>query len=209
MHHDATSFALAGAALGLSAGFSPGPLLTLVLTQSMVHGTREGVKVALAPLVTDAPILALAWLVLAGLRGQSLVLGLVSLAGAVMLTRYAWDCFRPPVSSAPGPVRAPRSLGRGVVANLLNPHPYLFWLTVGMPAILEALRVGPAAVTAFVAVFYVGIVGAKVLAAVLAGRFRRFLASRSYRLLMAGLGGCLLYYAALFAHQGYDMLFRT
>jgi len=207
MHHDAATFGLAGAALGLSAGFSPGPLLSLVLTQSMVHGTREGIKVALAPLVTDAPILLAAWLVLSRLEGRSWALGIVALAGAVMLTRYAFDCFTPPPPETVGSGRAPHSLGRGVVANFLNPHPYLFWLTVGMPMLLDAASVGVLAVVAFVTVFYAAIVGAKVAAAVLAGRFRRFLASRVYRLFMAVLGLSLLYFAVLFAIQGYSMLF--
>ena len=101
----------------------------------MVHGTREGIKVALAPLVTDAPILLAAWLVLSRLEGRSWALGIVALAGAVMLTRYAFDCFTPPPPETVGSGRAPHSLGRGVVANFLNPHPYLFWLTVGMTAL--------------------------------------------------------------------------
>lgn len=207
MHHDAATFGLAGAALGLSAGFSPGPLLSLVLTQSMVHGTREGIKVALAPLLTDAPILLAAWLVLSRLEGRSTALGLVALAGAVVLGRYAWECFTPPSPESADSGRAPHSLSRGVVANFLNPHPYLFWLTVGMPMLLDAATVSGAAVALFVAVFYATIVGAKVVTAVLAGRFRRVLASRAYRLLMAGLGCSLLYFAVLFAIQGYSMLF--
>ena len=69
---------------------------------------------------------------LSRLEGRSWALGIVALAGAVMLTRYAFDCFTPPPPETAGSGRAPHSLGRGVVANFLNPHPYLFWLTVGM-----------------------------------------------------------------------------
>jgi threonine/homoserine/homoserine lactone efflux protein len=50
-----TSAVLSGAALGLSAGVTPGPLLALVIAQTLTHGPREGGKVALAPLLTDAP----------------------------------------------------------------------------------------------------------------------------------------------------------
>ena len=52
-------FITAGAALGLSAGFSPGPLLTLVLTETLHHGVKAGIRVALAPMITDAPIIVL------------------------------------------------------------------------------------------------------------------------------------------------------
>ena len=46
-----------GILLGLSAGLAPGPMLALVLAQTLRHGTREGCKVALTPLVTDPPII--------------------------------------------------------------------------------------------------------------------------------------------------------
>ena len=46
-----------GVLLGLSAGLSPGPMLALVLAQTLRHGSREGCKIALTPLVTDPPII--------------------------------------------------------------------------------------------------------------------------------------------------------
>ncbi|MHC1791113.1 LysE family transporter [Solidesulfovibrio sp.] len=203
---DIASVTLAGAALGLSAGFAPGPLLTLVLSQTLAHGPREGVKVALAPVITDAPIILAAWLVLSRLTDTPAVLGIVALAGAALLCRYGWECFQAPPPGGGDPSLAPRSILRGVAANFANPHPYLFWATVGVPLLLEAAAVGAAAVVAFLGVFYVCIIGAKVAAAVLAGRFRRFLSSRTYRLLMAGLGLSLLYFAFSFARQGLVLL---
>jgi len=89
----------------------------------MVHGTREGIKVALAPLVTDAPILLAAWLVLSRLEGRSWALGIVALAGAVMLTRYAFDCFTPPPPETAGSGRAPHSLGGGSWPTSSTPIP--------------------------------------------------------------------------------------
>ena len=40
-----------GMLLGFSAGLSPGPMLTLVLAQTLRHGSREGCKIALTPLL--------------------------------------------------------------------------------------------------------------------------------------------------------------
>lgn len=203
---DIAAAALAGATLGLSAGFAPGPLLTLVLSQTLAHGPREGVKVALAPILTDAPIILAAWLVLSRLAGTPAILGVVALAGAALLCRYGFECFKAPPQNAGDPRTAPRSILRGVAANFANPHPYLFWATVGVPFLLETSSSGAAAVVLFLAVFYGCIVGAKVLAAVLTGRFRQFLSSRTYRLFMAGLGLSLFYFADGFACQGFSLL---
>jgi len=203
---DVASLALTGAALGLSAGFAPGPLLTLVLSQTLAHGPMEGVKVALAPVITDAPIILAAWLVLSRLSGTPAALGVVALAGAALLCRYGWDCFKAPPPEAGNPDAAPRSVLRGVAANFANPHPYLFWATVGVPLLLEAASIGTAAVAAFLGLFYLCIVAAKVATALVTGRFRRFLSSRAYRLLMAVLGLSLLYFAYGFAVQGLLLL---
>ena len=39
-----------GVLLGFSVGLSPGPMLALVLAQTLRHGSREGCKIALTPL---------------------------------------------------------------------------------------------------------------------------------------------------------------
>lgn len=72
-----------GAILGLSAGLAPGPLLALVITQTLKHSVKEGMRVALAPLVTDAPIIILSLLLLSELKESNRLLGLISLIGGV------------------------------------------------------------------------------------------------------------------------------
>jgi threonine/homoserine/homoserine lactone efflux protein len=46
------------------------------------------------------------------------------------------------------------SFGRGVIANLLTPGPYLFWALVSGPILLSALRQSIAAGAAFLIGFY-------------------------------------------------------
>jgi threonine/homoserine/homoserine lactone efflux protein len=48
---------LSGFTLGIGAGIVPGPLLTLVITRTLAGGFRAGQRVAIAPLLTDAPII--------------------------------------------------------------------------------------------------------------------------------------------------------
>ena len=84
----------AGITFGLSAGLTPGPLLTFVITQTLRHGPREGIKVAAVPLITDLPIIALCLLVLSRVAGLDPLLGTLSLAGGLFVFYLAWDSFR-------------------------------------------------------------------------------------------------------------------
>src|SRR3990172_7981547 len=88
------SFLSAGIVLGLSAGFSPGPLLALVISQTLQHGIKEGVKVAVAPLLTDFPIMLLSLLVMTRLVNFRPVLGGISLIGGLFVLKLAYESIR-------------------------------------------------------------------------------------------------------------------
>ena len=68
-----------GVVFGLAAGLMPGPLLALVIQQTLRHGPGEGIKVAAAPLLTDLPIVAAALFALDRLVDADGVLGAISL----------------------------------------------------------------------------------------------------------------------------------
>lgn len=186
----------AGTVMGLAAGLSPGPLLAMVVTQSLRHGTREGVKTAFAPLLSDLPIVLAATALLSGAAADGPLLGLVSLAGAAFLAYLGVEGLRAGRLEVDGAAsRAPRSLVSGTLVNLLNPQPYLFWLTVGGPTVLRGLEQGWLAPILFVGTFYLCLVGSKVALALLAGRSRAWLTGRGYLGVVRGLGALLLLFA--------------
>ncbi|MCU0588180.1 MAG: LysE family transporter [Syntrophobacteraceae bacterium] len=195
-----------GILLGLSAGFSPGPLLALVISQTIRHGLREGVKVAMAPLVTDLPIILVSFLVLRRLAGSEPLLGVISLAGGVFVLRLAVDSLRAGVVSTQLPALSPRSLGRGALVNLLSPHPYLFWLTVGAPLMVKAWDESPPASAAFLVGFYLCLIGSKVLLAILSGKYGSRAGGRLRQWIPRFLGALLLIFAALLFSEGLHLL---
>lgn len=199
--------ALTGAALGLSAGLSPGPLLALVIVQTLRYSVREGAKVAASPLLTDAPIVLAALALTAGLANHPKALALLTFCGALYLGWCGLASLRfTPAGAGPAPA-SPRSLQRGVLANLLNPSPYLFWGSVGAPLLAQAWGAGGlAAAAAFLAGFFGCLVGAKVLVAWLTGRFGPLLGSRAYMLVMRGLGLMLFGYALWFALTAWRLI---
>ncbi len=183
---------VSGAILGLSAGCSPGPLLTLVVTESLRVGIAAGIRMAVAPLITDAPIVLAALILMPRLNAATGLMGCVALGGAGFITWMAIESmtFRgAPPDTAPVP---PASIWRGVLANALNPSPYLFWFTVGGALVLRTADQNRAAAAVFIGVFYACLVGSKILLALVVGRSRRFLQSGIYVGILRLLGGVLL-----------------
>ncbi|HRC71655.1 MAG TPA: LysE family transporter [Candidatus Competibacter sp.] len=199
------TFLLSGILLGLSGGLSPGPLLALVAGETLRHGVRAGIWVALAPLVTDLPIITAAVLLLRPLADQNLPLGLITLGGGLYLAGQGWRAlrFRGAELGSGDPGGAWR---RGVIANFLNPSPYLFWLAVGAPTVLAAWREGWPSAVAFVAAFYGLLVGSKIVLALVLGRTRQALRSGGYIVLVRGLGFVLLGYALFLLYEGWHRL---
>ena len=185
----------AGVVLGLSAGFAPGPLLTLVITQTLQHDIQEGCKVAMAPLITDLPIILLSLFVLSQLGDFDLLLGVISLVGAGYVLYLAYESLRTGPVTLQEAGDQPRSVRKGAIINALNPHPYLFWATVGAPLLLKNAEQGLLAPLLFVSSFYLFLVGSKVFLATVVGKSRAFLTKKGYIWTMRVLG-CLL---ALFA----------
>ena len=193
----------AGAFLGLSCGISPGPLLALVLAQTLRHGPREGCKIAFTPLLTDAPIIAVALAAAAQLAQLQWWLGIVSIAGGIFLLYLAWDSLQPASRSADAPAQRPQSWLKGFLTNLLSPHPWLFWLTVGAASLARMIAVNGRSAAAFLFGFYLLLVGSKVAIALLAGRSRDLLAGRPYRMAMRILAVLLALFALLLFREGW------
>ncbi len=191
-----------GVLLGLSCGLAPGPLLALVLAQTLRHGAREGCKIALSPLVTDAPIIFVALMLAAKLAKLHPLLGIVSIAGGVFVLYLAWDSFRPVRVNADPASERPRSWFKGILTNLLSPHPWLFWLTVGAATLAKAMAQSWLVAAAFLFGFYLLLVGSKAVVALMAGRSRDLLAGRPYRVVMRVLAMLLGVFALLLFREG-------
>ena len=195
-------FLITGIILGLSAGLSPGPLMTLVISHSLKHGAREGCKVAIAPIVTDVPIVVVSVFLLGHLRDSGVALGLISIAGALVLVYLACQSLKEDAVRIQGTPEDARSLGKGALVNFTSPHPYLFWLTIGSPKVVEAWEQSPAAAAGFLVGFYVCLVGSKILLAMISGRSEQLLSSMAYRHVMRCLGGALFVLALLLFRDG-------
>jgi len=186
-----------GLLFGLTAGLAPGPLLAVVVTETLRHGTAGGIKVALAPLLTDLPIVVLSCWVVANVTEMDSALGIVGLFGCAFVLYLGVDCLRSKGLSIDDAPVASRSLLRGVITNALSPHPYLFWFAIGAPKFHAARDESGLAAAAFIVCFYLCLVGSKLVFAIVAGRSRAVLTGRAYKYTLHALGLCLIVFALL------------
>jgi threonine/homoserine/homoserine lactone efflux protein len=170
---------LLGLSLGLGSGLAPGPLLALVIRSSLERGFAAGARVAFSPLLTDVPVIAIAVVLAARLPKTMLgVLGIIGGAFVLWLGARALREQIPPAEAAASSGSRRTDMYRGALTNLLNPHPWVFWITVGAP-ILVGGGLGGSAL--FLGAFYLLLVGTKVvLARAIATGRSRLIGGRGY-----------------------------
>ncbi len=174
-----------GVAFGLAAGVAPGPLLAMTVSTTLSAGRRAGAGVALVPLITDAPIIIAA--IVAADRVSSTALGMVGLVGAVFVVWLGIEqmrsAARPPTVAAMSSALVRQSVMRGVIANVLSPHPYVFWVTVGVPVLARLNGSGGVRATVlFIATFSALLVGTKLAVAGFVDTSRQWMSGRAYRI---------------------------
>jgi threonine/homoserine/homoserine lactone efflux protein len=193
-----------GLTLGLGAGLAPGPLMAVVIRATLEGGFAAGARVACGPLVTDLPIVVFAVLLAAELPDAAL--GALGIAGGLFVLYLGVEALRDlpapleAAAGAPGPAPAAGALRRGALVNLLSPHPWVFWITVGAPILGDA---GPVGAIAFLVPFYLLLIGAKVvLAAGLGAGRERLVRGRGYTLALRAAGALMLVAGVLLIVEG-------
>jgi len=197
-----------GAMFGLSAGLSPGPMLTLVISHTLQHNKTEGAKIAFAPLLTDLPVILITYFLFSKITQFNLVLGIISLLGGLYVSRLGYHTFRTQPLSIETPGAYPESFKKGILTSVLNPNPWFFWLTVGIPIVFKAYAVSLMAAVMFFVSFYLLLVGSVVGVAILVGHSKAFLKTKAYLWVMRILGIVLLIFAAIFFYDGLKTLFN-
>ncbi|MCK4547720.1 MAG: LysE family transporter [Candidatus Eisenbacteria sp.] len=151
-------YVLQGIGLGFAGGAQPGPFQAYAISQTLRNGWRRSLPIALAPLISDGPIILLVLLVLRQVPPS--MTQVLHFASAAFLVCLAWGAFAKWRSSevmAP-PEPGKQSMFRAVIMNFLNPGPYIYWSLVAGPTFLMGWRDAPASGVGFLAGFYVTLV---------------------------------------------------
>jgi threonine/homoserine/homoserine lactone efflux protein len=153
-------YILQGLGYGFTAAVQPGPFQTYVLSQALNRGWRRALPMALAPLLSDGPIITLMLLVLS--QVPDWLQRFLHIASGLFILYLAWGAFqawRTFDADAPLEVTPPQqSLLRAALMNMISPGPYIFWSLVTGPILLEGWREAPANGIGFLTGFYAAMI---------------------------------------------------
>ena len=145
-----------GVTFGFAAAVQPGPFQTYLVSRALHHGWRHTLPAALAPLISDGPIIILALVLLS--RMPLWLEQILQIAGGLFLFYLAYGAYKTWREFQAAQVETIHSDTMGVLkaaaVNLLNPNPYLSWMLVMGPLLVKGWRESPAHGIALLLGFY-------------------------------------------------------
>ncbi len=199
-------FLALGSFLGIASGISPGPLLTITISDTLQHGKWEGIKVAISPFITDLPIVLSILFILSYLTSYNFIIGIVAFFGASYLIYSGIESVKIKQKSAEFKLNKKAALKRGIIVNFGNPHPYIFWFSIGGLIIFKSFSIHVWATILFIIGFYSFLVGSKVIVALIVERSKYFINSKYYFLIIRILGIAQIIFGLTFIKVGLNSL---
>ncbi len=195
-----------------SGALAPGPLFFATIS----HGTRSGAKggfwVSVGHTLVEFPLVLLLASGLLTVYSQPIVKLVVGMVGGIALLVFGAFQIRGALGAKSGDsgsgmvkFRSPLLLGLGLSG--LNPFFIAWWLTAGMPLILNALAL---ASWAGIGLMYISHVWMDYAWLILTAHFarmgRNLVGTRGYRVLMAIFGAILIFYGLTFLLEALKLL---
>jgi threonine/homoserine/homoserine lactone efflux protein len=153
-------YLLQGIGFGFAAASQPGPLQTYLITQSLTRGWKRALPTALAPLVSDGPIILLCVLVLSQvpdwLQRILYIVGGLFVLYITYGTYKAWRDFHE--FQAQPEIQDHQTIFKAAMTNALSPGAYIFWTLVTGPILVRGWREAPVNGIGFLAGFYAAMI---------------------------------------------------
>ena len=153
-------YLLQGIGYGLIAASQPGPFQTYLISQTLTRGWKQTLPAALAPLISDGPIILICVLILsqvpAWLQRILYVVGGLFILYLSYGTYKTWKDFNPSIPTIESGMQ--QSILKATLMNIFNPNPYIFWTLVTGPILLKGWRETPVNGIGFLAGFYITLI---------------------------------------------------
>ncbi|MFL2962622.1 MAG: LysE family translocator [Candidatus Thalassarchaeaceae archaeon] len=198
---------IAGISLGVIEGIKPGPLLTMVIRETLSGGLRAGVRTAAAPIFTDGPIIIISLLAANWFSSKPTILAIISIFGSIFLIKMGFECFSTdPPSFVDDNYDYNNSFKRGILTNLLNPNVYIFWFLIGGPLMARAAHEPLAPIGYAISFLFTNIV-VNIIIAYFFDKTRGKISHSSYKITLFICGFAMILFAFGFLFYAINILF--
>jgi threonine/homoserine/homoserine lactone efflux protein len=194
-------FAIMVIIISASGVMSPGPLFAANITYGLKQGTKAGIKIAIGHSIVELPLVILLGIGIFSLEIFPEFKTIISILGAITLFVFAFIQIKSTLKKneksetklKQGPIIT------GVVLSALNPFFIIWWLTIGLKLISDAM-----AIWAFVGILIVFVLhvwmdfvwlGAT---AFLISKSKKIISNTNYKIIMLALSAILIYFGITF-----------
>lgn len=200
---------LSSMGVAFSGALMPGPMLTVVVSESPRLGVKTGPLVVAGHAVLELGLIAAILVGLGTVLESGTVQGVVALGGGLMLVLMGCAMVlavaRGRVRLEPeaeGDARRSRPVLAGAVSSLANPYWLIWWATIGLAYLTKSYAAGLIGVAAFFAGHILGDLTWYSLVGILIAAGRRFISGAIYRVMIATCAAFLLALATVFLVSG-------
>ena len=194
-------FAIIVIIISASGVMSPGPLFAANITYGLKQGTKAGIKIAIGHSLVELPLVILLGIGILSLEIFPEFKTIISILGAITLFVFAFIQIKSTLKKneksetklKQGPIIT------GVLLSALNPFFIIWWLTIGLKLISDAM-----AIWAFVGILIVFVLHVWMdfvwlgSTAFLISKSKKIISNTNYKIIMLALSAILIYFGITF-----------
>lgn len=198
---DIIEFAIIVIIISASGVMSPGPLFAANITYGLKQGTKAGIKIAIGHSLVELPLVILLGIGILSLEIFPEFKTIISILGAITLFVFAFIQIKSTLKKneksetklKQGPIIT------GVLLSALNPFFIIWWLTIGLKLISDAM-----AIWAFVGILIVFVLHVWMdfvwlgSTAFLISKSKKIISNTNYKIIMLALSVVLIYFGITF-----------
>ena len=198
---DIIEFAIIVIIISASGVMSPGPLFAANITYGLKQGTKAGIKIAIGHSLVELPLVILLGIGILSLEIFPEFKTIISILGAITLFVFAFIQIKSTLKKneksetklKQGPIIT------GVLLSALNPFFIIWWLTIGLKLISDAM-----AIWAFVGILIVFVLHVWMdfvwlgSTAFLISKSKKIISNTNYKIIMLTLSAVLIYFGITF-----------
>ena len=194
-------FSLLVIIISASGVMSPGPLFAANITYGLKEGAKSGIKIAIGHSIVELPLIILLGIGVFSLEIFPEFRTAISIFGAITLFGFAVMQIRTILKKNNNITIKPKQgpIITGILFSALNPFFIIWWLTIGLKLISDAMMIWAFAGILIVFVLHIWMDFAWLgITAFLASKSKRIISNKNYKIMVLGLSMALIYFGITF-----------